>query len=249
MAILRQSQTNTEPLGVYGAVTLLAGALLLAIALNSILLLIPMAYVAALCLFFSRGSFRDLKQLVMLVPAVIVVSTLLWQEEYNGPSPISGFTSSPFVSGFFVGVEMSARAIVIVLAVSAFVRTVKVTELTRLLESVSRSKSFSFVFGLAFNIRPYLERISRDTFNAIKMRGGFRLRNLATSTRYLLSSTTLNALAKCQDISYAAEARAFRSATNIADSALGGCPTPSVTDFVVLIATVAVVILSFAFKA
>ena len=247
MAVLGESETNTEPLGVYGAVTLLAGALLLAVALNGILLILPIAYVAAVCLLFSRGSFRDLRQLKMLVPAVIVVSTLLWQEEYDALSAIAGLGVSPFISGFLVGVEMSARAVVIVLAVSAFVRTVRISELTSLLESVTRSKSFSFVFGLAFNIRPYLEGISRDTYNAIKMRGGFRLANVASSTKYLLSSTTLNALEKCQDISHAAEVRAFGSARLVC-SAPEDRPTFSITDFIMVIATVAVVVLSFVLK-
>jgi hypothetical protein len=249
MEILIKSQTDTQSLSVYGAITVLAGALLLAILTDGALLLVPLVYAAMTCLFISREAFRDLRQIVMLVPVVIVVSTLLWQAEYIDTSPMSAVTSSPFVAGFLVGVEMSVRAVVIVLAVSAFVRTVKVSELSYLIESVSRSKSFSFVFGLAFNMRPYLERISRDTLNAIRIRGGFRLGNLVSSVRCLLSSTTLNALAKCQDISYAAESRAFGSARSTARSAHVGVPPPSRTDLVILVATAAVVLLSFALKA
>jgi hypothetical protein len=249
MAILVKSQTDTKSLSVYGAITILVGGLLLATLMDGVFLLIPLVYAAAACLFFSREAFHDLRQIVMLVPVVIVVSTLLWQAEYIDTSHMSAVMSSPYVAGFFVGVEMSVRAVVIVLAVSAFVRTVKFSELSYLIENVSRSKSFSFVFGLAFNIRPYLERISRDTLNAIKMRGGFRPRNMASSVRYMLSSTTLNALAKCQDLSYAAEARAFGSAGGAACPARGDRIRPSRTDLVILIMTAIVVALSFASKA
>ena len=249
MEIFSKSQTDIESLGVYGAIVLLAGALALAITMNDVMLLVPLAYVVAMCLFFSREAFRDLKQLTKLVPVIIVASTLLWQEEYGRPSTWSAVTPYPFVTGFIVGVEMSVRAVVIVLAVSAFVRTVKISELSYLIEKVSRSKSFSFVFGLAFNISPYLERISRQTFNAIKLRGGFRLRNLTSSARYLLSSTTLNALAKCQDISYAAEARAFGSRRSVASSARTDPPAPSRIDLIVLIVTAIMIVLSFTSKA
>jgi len=249
MAILAKSQTGTQSIGVYGAITVLAGALLLAISMAGAFLLIPLVYAAVVCLLFSRRAFRDLKQIVILVPAVIAVSTLLWQADYIDTSPMSAVTPSPFLAGFLVGVEVSVRAVVTVLAVSAFVRTVKFSELSYLIESVSRSKSFSFVFGLAFNIRPYLERISRDTLNAIKMRGGFRPRNMASSVRYLLSSTTLNALAKCQDLSYAAEARAFGSARSAARPACRDQIRPSRTDLVILVTTAIVIALSFASKA
>jgi energy-coupling factor transporter transmembrane protein EcfT len=136
-----------------------------------------------------------------------------------------------------------------VLAVSAFVRTVRLSDLTYLIETATRSKNFSFVFGLAFNMKPYLERISRDTLNAIRMRGGFRLRNMASSTTYLLSSTTLNALVKCQDIAYAAEARAFGSERSIARSTRKDHVRLSSTDFLILAITAAIVAMSFVLKA
>ena len=248
MEVFGKSQAGTETLGVYGAVTFLAGGVLLAVAMNGIFLLIPLAYAATAGLIFSRKAFRDLKQLTKLIPIIVVSSTLLWQEEYPLPSEMPALTSSPFFSGFLVGVEMSARAIVMVLAVSVFMRTVKISELSRLLERASRSESFSFVFGLALNTAPYLERIGRDTLNAIKLRGGFQLTNLTSSARHLLSSTTLNALAKCQDISYAAEARAFGIARTATRSGPRDLPPPSRTDFAVLITTVIVVVLSFVSK-
>jgi len=249
MAILVKSQTGTQSLGVYGAITILAAALLLAISMTGAFLLIPLAYMAVVCLLFSREAFHDLKQIVILVPTVIVVSTVLWQAEFIDTPPMTPVASSPFVAGFLVGVEMSVRAVVTVLAVSAFVRIVKLSDLSYLIERLSGSKSFSFVFGLAFNMRPYFERISRDTLNAIKMRGGFRLRNMVSSVRYLLSSTTLNALAKCQDISYAAEARAFGSARSTARSARRDQIRPSWTDLVILVTTAILVVLSFASRA
>jgi energy-coupling factor transporter transmembrane protein EcfT len=249
MEIFAKSQAGTQQIGVYGAIAILAGGLLLALSMGGAFLLIPLIYAAVVCLLFSREAFRDLRQIVVLVPVVIVVSTLLWQAEYIDPSPMATATSSPFVAGFIVGVEMSVRAVVTVLAVSVFVRTSKVSDLTYLIESVSGSKSFSFVLGLAFNIRPYLERISRDTLNAIKMRGGFTLRNMASSISCLLSSTTLNALAKCQDISYAAEARAFGSEMKAARSAPREQMKPSRTDLAIIITTVILVVLSFVSKA
>ena len=248
MEVFGKSQTSTQTLGVYGALTLLAGGVLLAVSMNSIFLLIPLAYAAMAGLLFSREAFRDLKQLMKLIPIIVVSSTLLWQEEYPLPSGMPLVTSSPFFSGFLVGLEMSARAVVMVLAVSVFMRTVKISELSHVLETASRSESFPFVFGLALNITPYLERIGRDTLNAIKLRGGFQLKNLTSSVKHLLSSTTLNALQKCQDISYAAEARAFGIARTTVRPTPRDLPAPSRTDLTVLFATVVVTFLSFASK-
>ena len=248
MEVFGKSQTGTQTLGLYGAITFLMGGVLLAVAMNGIFLLIPLAYAATAALLFSRRAFRDLKQLAKLIPIIVVSSTLLWQEEYPLPSGMPSVTSFPFFSGLLVGTEMSARAIVMVLAVSVFMRTVKISELTRLFEKASRSESFSFVFGLALNITPYLERIARDTLNAIKLRGGFQLRNLASSVKHLLSSTTLNALEKCQDISYAAEARAFGTARTTTRPAQRDLPTASRTDLAVFVTTAIIVVLSFVSK-
>jgi len=248
MEIFAKSQAGTQPIGVYGAITILAGALLLALSMGGAFLLIPLIYAAMVCLLFSREAFRDLRQIVVLVPVVIVVSTLLWQADYIDPSPMAMATSSPLVAGFIVGVEMSVRAVVTVLAVSVFVRTVKSSDLTYLIESVSGSKSFSFVLGLALNIRPYLERISRDTLNAIKMRGGFRVSNLAISVRHLMSSTTLKALAKSEDMAYAAEARAFGARREMPNSLQRDYPTASWLDLGILAGTTGVVILSFVLR-
>ncbi len=249
MEILVKSQTDTQSLSVYGSIILLAGALLLATLMNGALLLIPVVYAAATCLLFSREGFRDLKQIAMLIPVVIVTSTLLWQAEYIDTPSVSAMTTSPLLTGFFVGVEMSLRAVSMVLAVSAFVRTVRLSDLTYLIEKATKSKNFSFVFGLALNMKPYLERISRDTLNAIKMRGGFRVSNMVSSTSYLVSSTTLNALAKCQDISYAAEARAFRSERSMAGSAPKDHVRLSSTDLLILLATAGVIATSFVLRA
>jgi energy-coupling factor transporter transmembrane protein EcfT len=248
MALFNKGSGDSKAIGVYGALAFLTGALVLAAGMGGIRLLIALAYVAGVCALFSRGSFRDLRQLTRFVPVVIVLSALLWREEYQPrivwkmPTIIS---SMPFVSGLLVGVEMSIRAVVMVLAISAFVRTVKFTELSHLFERVSKSQMFSFIFELAFNLTPYLERIARDTMNSIKLRGGFRLRNLVSSVRYMLSSTMLNALAKCDDISYAAEARAFSIGRERAASNLGNQLTATRADFAMLLATA--IVLTFAF--
>ena len=248
MEILTKSQASTQTLGVYGCISLLIGGVLLAVAMNGTYLLIPLVYAATASLLFSREAFRDLRQLAKLVPIIIISCTLLWQEEYNLPSAIPSLTSSPYFSGFLIGSEMSARAIVMVLVVSVFMRTIKISELTRVFEKASRSESFSFVFGLALNIMPYLQRIAGDTLNAIKLRGGFQLKNLASSLKHLLSSTTLNALEKCQDISYAAEARAFGLARTRARSAQQSLPSLLRTDFALIVITATVLAVSFALK-
>ena len=255
MALLNKGSGDTKTIGVFGALGYLAGALVLATGMGGIRLLIPLAYVVGVCALFSRGSFRDLRQLTRFVPVVIVLSALLWREEYQPTIvwkmdfdlllSVSNGPSMPFVSGLLVGVEMSIRAVVMVLAISAFVRTVKFNELCGLFERVSKSQTFSFIFGLALNLTPYLERIAKDTMNSIKLRGGFRLRNLASSVRYMLSSTMLNALAKCDDISYAAEARAFGIGGERVASNSGNQLTATRADFAMLLATGTV--LTFAF--
>lgn len=247
MEILNRGKAGTAALGVYGAVALLVGALLLAITMGGVFLLLPLAYVTTACILLSRDSFRDLRQLTKLVPIIVIASTLLWQEQYQ-PSGTSSAASFPLMSGFLVGIEMSVRAVVMVLAISAFVRTVDISELTGLLERLSGSEAFSFVFGLAFNFSQRLERIARDTLNAIKLRGGFRVRNLAVSVRYLLSSTTLKALAKSEDMAYAAEARAFGAGREMPNPLHRDYPNASWLDVAALAGTTGLVILAFALR-
>jgi len=248
MALFNKGYGDSKAIGVFGALSFLTGALVLATAMTGIRLLIALAYVVGVCVLFSRDSFRDLRQLTKLVPMVIVVSALLWREEYQ-PTMVPAIVSSiPFISGLLVGVEMSIRAVVMVLAISAFVRTVKFTELCYLFERVSKSQTFSFIFGLAFNLIPYLERIARDTMSSIRLRGGFRMRNLASSVRHMLSSTTLNALAKCDDISYAAEARAFGLGGVRPNHNLGYHQNGLSIDLVILTATAIVVALAFTLR-
>ena len=247
MEILSHGKTRTAALGVYGAIVLLVGALLLAITMGGVFLLLPLGYVTATCILFSRESFRDLRQLTKLVPIIVIASTLLWQEQYQLPA-IPGATSFGFVSGFLVGIEMSVRAVVMVLAVSAFLRTIEISELTGLLEKASGSEAFSFVFGLAFNFTQSLERIARDALNAIRMRGGFRVSNLMISARYLISSTTLKALAKSEDMAYAAEARAFGARREMSNPLQRDYPSASWLDLATLAGTTGVVILSFVLR-
>jgi energy-coupling factor transporter transmembrane protein EcfT len=226
--------------------------MLTAVTMNGLFLTVPVAYAAVVCLLFCQPALRDLKQLGRFIPIVIIASTLLWQEEFQSPSTTATVHSSIYsalLPGFLIGVEMSARAVAMVLAISVFMRTTNFSDLSRLLEKLSRSQAFSFVFGLAFNLTPYLERLARDTLNAIKLRGGFQARNLASSVKCLLSSTTLNALAKCDDISYAAEARAFGATRRKGRFGSGWSASLSRYDLILAALTSAVVLLSFSFRA
>jgi energy-coupling factor transporter transmembrane protein EcfT len=134
----------------------------------------------------------------------ILVTTMTW---LVGPGDGTlGGVAVPH-RGLAVGLEMALRALTIVVAVTGFAASVSVSELAGLMER-SGLKGLGFASGVAFNMLPIVRTTAMNTYQAIRLRGGFRRQRFRTLGLLLITVIT-NSLRHADDIVTAAEARAF----------------------------------------
>ena len=109
--------------------------------------------------------------------------------------------------GFWAGLWMALRALCIALAASVFARAVSVSQMAELLEGM-RLKGLGFALGVATNMLPTIQETMQTSYQAIRLRGGFRSGRFRT-LRLLLVTVIAGSLRRGDDIVSAAEARAF----------------------------------------
>jgi energy-coupling factor transporter transmembrane protein EcfT len=109
--------------------------------------------------------------------------------------------------GFWAGLWMVSRALCITLAAAVFARDVSVSQMTQLFERLGM-KGLGFALGVATNILPTIQETMHTSFQAMRLRGGFRSRRLHT-LKLLLVTVIAGSLQRGDDIVWAAEARAF----------------------------------------
>jgi energy-coupling factor transporter transmembrane protein EcfT len=109
--------------------------------------------------------------------------------------------------GLETGAQMAVRALSIIVAAGAFATSVSVGELAGLLERAG-IKGVGFALGVGVNMLPTVQQAAATTWEALRLRGGFRRRRLA-ALRLLLVTVVVNSLRHADDIVCAAEARAF----------------------------------------
>ena len=113
-------------------------------------------------------------------------------------------------AGLWLGLQMAARATVILTAMGVFTRRASVGGMTALLSRMGASE-LGFVLGLAINLLPVVQQTSANTLAAMRLRGGFRHHRLR-ALRLLLVTILVNVLRYGDDVICAAEARAFQGA-------------------------------------
>jgi energy-coupling factor transporter transmembrane protein EcfT len=102
---------------------------------------------------------------------------------------------------------MALRAAGIVVAVAGFARSVSALELAGLLERAGL-KGLGFSLGVAVNMLPTVRETGISTWQALRLRGGFRGQRIH-ALRLLFVGIIANSLRHADDIVNAAEARAF----------------------------------------
>jgi energy-coupling factor transporter transmembrane protein EcfT len=110
-------------------------------------------------------------------------------------------------AGFWAGVWMVTRALSIALASAVFTNAVSIPEMAKLFERM-RLKGLGFALGVATNLLPTIQETMETSYQAIRLRGGFRSRRLQT-LKLLLIAVIAGPLRRSDDIVWAAEARAF----------------------------------------
>jgi energy-coupling factor transporter transmembrane protein EcfT len=109
--------------------------------------------------------------------------------------------------GFSAGLWMVGRALSIALAAAVFSRSISVSQMAQLFEGL-RLKGLGFALGVATNVLPTIQETMETSYQAMRLRGGFRTRRLHT-LKLLLVALIAGSLRRGDDIVSAAESRAF----------------------------------------
>jgi energy-coupling factor transporter transmembrane protein EcfT len=110
-------------------------------------------------------------------------------------------------TGLAVGLQIGVRFIVVLVAVGGLTENVDITSIAGLLERLGL-QGLGFSVGVALNLLPSLQASSVNAWRSLWMRGGLR-RNRLRGLRLLVLTIITNALRRADEITLAAETRAF----------------------------------------
>jgi energy-coupling factor transporter transmembrane protein EcfT len=201
----------------YGYLLFFVGTLITVILANG-----PKALVVLLAVLVFAGLLRPraLKVLARWRLWAFIVPTLLISLLVIGERDLQVWGLRLSTEGFWLGMWMAVRALCIALAASILANTVSVTEMAQLFERM-RLKGLGFAVGVAMNMLPTVRGTMENSYQAMRLRGGFRTNRLQT-LRLLVVSVIAGSLRRGDDIVSAAESRAFDPSRPLA-------PTISVT--------------------
>jgi energy-coupling factor transporter transmembrane protein EcfT len=109
-------------------------------------------------------------------------------------------------AGAVRGVNMAMRALIIIVAVTGLVSSVPIDRIGTFLERFGL-RGLGFAVGVAFNLLPLVERSLVTSWQAMRLRAG--LRRPFAAARLMLVAAVSNCLRCADEVSLAAEARAF----------------------------------------
>lgn len=194
-------------LSVYGYVFYFLWTLTLAVTLGSWWVAAALIYVVITLPFTAKSDLRDdigdwriwvgLSGILIVTPLVIGEKDLL----------LPGLPISISTSGLYMGMQMALRALAIVVAVLVFSRNASISELSQLFERLG-VRGLGFAFGVAMNVLPIIQSSGRDSFNALRLRGGFK-HHRWRAMHLLAINIMVNSLRHGEAIVAAAESRAF----------------------------------------
>lgn len=106
------------------------------------------------------------------------------------------------------GIQMTLRAMVILLAADGLSSSVDIVEVAGLLER-GGLRGLGFSIGVATNLLPDLRQSGMNAWHSLRMKGGFRAQ-WRRGVQLLVVTIFSNALRHAEQIVFAAEVRAFR---------------------------------------
>jgi len=204
---------ETGKLSIYGSLCFLAFCIAASIVASGVASLLVLIYVLAWAAFISPGVVRSFRRrrFWVFVLSLLVISTIAMGGEKD--LTVAGLALSS--EGLVMGVSMAVRAATIVIATTAFARTVSIGGLSALFARLGVAE-IGFLLGIAANLLPLIQSMAASVFLAMRLRGGFRRRKLASLKRMVVT-ILVNSVRHSEEIVCAAEARAF-----------GGVPTQPV---------------------
>ncbi len=193
----------------FGYLVFFLAALIIAIlASEAKLVLVLVAILLFTALFHSQA----LKLLATWQLWFFVLVTLVLSPFVIGDKDIALWGVGLSQEGFWAGVWMTLRALSIALAAGVFAGAVSVSQMAQLFERM-RLKGLGFALGVATNVLPTVYETMETSYQAVRLRGGFRRGRLRT-LRLLLVAIIAGSLRRGDDIVSAAEARAFDPTTS-----------------------------------
>lgn len=109
--------------------------------------------------------------------------------------------------GLVLAMQIVLRFVVIVVSVDGFTSFVDISAIAGLLERFGL-RGLGFSLGVALNLLPSFRRSAINAWDSLLMRGGFRKQRWL-AIQLLLTTIVSNAIRRAEDISLAAESRAF----------------------------------------
>jgi len=192
--------------GLYGALLFLVGAVTAAVVVQGWATAAVLGAALAIAIWICPAALRSLlrRRTWVLVASFVLLGGLALDEQRDVVVGIVALSSA----GLGLGLQMAARATVILIAMGVFTRRTSVSDLTALLARLGAGE-LGFVLGLALNLLPVIQQTAANTLAAMRLRGGFR-RHRLRALRLLLVTLLVNALRYGDDVVCAAEARGFQ---------------------------------------
>jgi len=188
----------------YGYLIFFVGTAVAAILAREARVVLVLLGTASFAAFFCAPALRVLRrrQLWLFIIPTLLLSPLVIGEPdlLLGPLPLSQ-------EGFWAGLWMVSRALSIALAGMVFSRSVSVSQMAGLLERMGL-RGLGFALAVATNMLPTIQETILTSFQAMRLRGGFRSSKLR-ALKLLLVTVVAGSLRRGDDIVLAAEARAF----------------------------------------
>ena len=141
---------------------------------------------------------------LILLGVLLVVSVLFG----SGEPDLEVWGMPVSTENVISGIQMTLRAVVILLAADGLATSMDISEVAGLFERAGL-QGLGFSLGVAANMLPNLRQSSMNAWHSLRMRGGMR-DQWWRGLQLLLLTILTNALRRSEDIVLAAEARAFR---------------------------------------
>ncbi|MEW6717367.1 MAG: energy-coupling factor transporter transmembrane component T [Chloroflexota bacterium] len=162
-------------------------------------------WLVILSLFYPFALGRLFRPRWLALLGVLLIINILFG---NGEPDFMVWGLPVSLEGVIAGVQMTLRAIFILLAADGLATSVDITEVAGLFERAGLH-GLGFSIGVAANLLPNLRQSSTNAWHSLRMRGGMRAQ-WWRGLQLLLLTILTNALRRSEDIVLAAEARAFR---------------------------------------
>jgi len=192
------------PLGIVGRLVLFVWSLSMVIFAQERRLPV----IAALCLLFGllvypRALHKTIRGRNFVLLGMMTLPLLFYWNDVDRSFFGIGYTSQ----GMEIALQIALRFVIMMVAVQGFVDTVEISAIAALFERFGL-KGLGFSLGVAMNMIPALQESSLDAWQSLRMRGGLRKKRWR-GLQLLLTTIMANALRRAEEISLAAEARAF----------------------------------------